>query len=69
MDLDDITLKGEFVIILSASEKKEDKSIEDYKDEILKMKELGKGTKDIVKKIQKESNISKNEIYAYVLKV
>lgn len=69
LDLDDITLKGEFVIILSASEKKEDKSIEDYKDEILKMKEFGKGTKDIVKTIQKESNISKNEIYAYVLEV
>ncbi|MDO5048155.1 MAG: 16S rRNA (cytidine(1402)-2'-O)-methyltransferase [Anaerococcus sp.] len=66
--IEELTLKGEFVLILEKGEKKE-KSIVDYKEEILNLVNEGKRTKEIVKEIQKKSKLNKNEIYDYVLQI
>ena len=68
INIEDVTLKGEFVLILEGGEKKEE-SIESYKDEILKSIDEGKRTKEIVKEIKKKSKLGKNEIYEYVLEL
>ena len=65
--IEDITLKGEFVLILSGKVKSEDADISAYEDEIKKQIDEGLRTKDIVKNIKKVSDFSKNEIYEYVL--
>lgn len=67
LDPEDITLKGEFVLILSKNESEDEESIEDYKDLIKDLKKQNLRTKDIVKRIRKVSNLSKNEIYDYVI--
>lgn len=66
IDIDAITLKGEFVLILEGR-KVEEKSIASYEGEIKNLLASGKRTKDIVKIIKEKSGLSKNEIYDYVL--
>ncbi|MDO4595002.1 MAG: 16S rRNA (cytidine(1402)-2'-O)-methyltransferase [Tissierellia bacterium] len=66
IDIDQLTLKGEFVLLLNGVEKKE-KTVEDFKDDIIDLYNNGTSTKDIVKKLKKQTGISKNEIYDYVL--
>lgn len=68
INVDDVTLKGEFVLILEGGEREEE-SIESYKPEILKSIKEGKRTKEIVKEIKKKSKLAKNEIYDYVLEL
>ena len=73
MDIKDIdtkglTLKGEFVLVLSGKKAKIIDDITVYNDRINKMLEDGLRTKEIVKIIAKESDLSKNEIYDYVIK-
>ena len=63
----DITLKGEFVLILSGKVITNNESLEDYKDEIKLLLEEGKKTKDISKIIKDKSSFSKNEIYNYII--
>ena len=67
IEIEDVTLKGEFVLILSGKVKSEDTDISIYEDEIKKQIDEGLRTKDIVKNIKKVSDFSKNEIYEYVL--
>lgn len=66
LDIDNITLKGEFVLVLERAQKKA-AGLEDYKDEIGSMLKEGIQTKKIVKEIRKKSDLPKNEIYDYVL--
>ncbi|NVF10699.1 16S rRNA (cytidine(1402)-2'-O)-methyltransferase [Anaerococcus sp. AGMB00486] len=63
----DLTLKGEFVLILEKSLDKKSDSIKNYKNEIFDMKKSGKSTKDIVKSLRKSTGFSKNEIYDYII--
>lgn len=67
LDINEIILKGEFIIILSGNEEIKDASLEDYKILINEMKANGDRTKDIVKRIKEVSNFSKNDIYEFVL--
>ena len=68
LSIEDVTLKGEYVLILQGA-LKEEKQITDYKESILEKIDEGMRTKDIVKSIKKESGLSKNEIYEYVLEL
>ena len=65
---EDLTLKGEFVLILSGKVDKENKTLSDFKEEIDEMLDEGMKTKDISKIISKKSNFPKNDIYEYILK-
>lgn len=67
IDIEDIILKGEFVLILEKSQEKIKTNIKDYEKEILGMKNAGKSTKDIVKSLRKTTDFSKNEIYNFVI--
>lgn len=64
---EEITLKGEFVLILEGKKEEEFEDISNFDKEIRQMIDKGKTTKEIVKKIKKESRFSKNEIYEYVI--
>lgn len=68
IDEEDITLKGEFVLILSGKVEKESKTMSDFKEEIDEMLDEGMKTKEISKIISKKSNFPKNDIYEYILK-
>lgn len=68
LSIEDVTLKGEYVLILQGA-LKEEKQITDYREIILEKIDEGMRTKDIVKSIKKESGLSKNEIYEYVLEL
>ena len=63
----DITLKGEFVLVLSGKSSDAAANIQDLKAEILEKLSQGLSTKDIVKEMRKKTGFSKNEIYDYVL--
>lgn len=67
LDENELTLKGEFVLILSGGGLKKDLSLDDFKEKILQMKNEGYKTKEIVKIISKESSFSKNQVYDYVI--
>lgn len=64
---DEITLKGEFVLILEGKKEEDSTDISSFDDKIKEMIGDGKSTKEIVKSIKKESGFSKNEIYEYVI--
>ncbi|EEB36528.1 S-adenosylmethionine-dependent methyltransferase, YraL family [Anaerococcus hydrogenalis DSM 7454] len=64
---EDITFKGEFVLVLEKNLEKENLDITSFKDEILQLKKEGKSTKDIVKSLKKSTSFSKNDIYNYVI--
>ena len=64
---EEITLKGEFVLILEGKKHDESADISSFDEKINVMIDEGKSTKEIVKNIKKESRFSKNEIYEYVL--
>ncbi|WP_276877734.1 16S rRNA (cytidine(1402)-2'-O)-methyltransferase [Anaerococcus hydrogenalis] len=64
---EDITFKGEFVLVLEKNLEKENLDISSFKDEILQLKKEGKSTKDIVKSLKKSTSFSKNDIYNYVI--
>ena len=68
LSIEDVTLKGEYVLILEGGHKEENQ-ITDYRESILEKIDDGMRTKDIVKSIKKESGLSKNEIYEYVLEL
>lgn len=65
--IEDVTLKGEFVLILSGKVQSEIDDISAYEEHIKKQIAEGLRTKDIVKNIKEISSFSKNEIYEYVL--
>ena len=67
IDPEQITFKGEFVLILEGNKEEESNDISTFDEEIRQMIDKGKSTKEIVKKIKEESGFSKNEIYEYVL--
>lgn len=67
INTENLTLKGEFVLILEKNKKEENLDISSYKDDILKMKKEGESTKDIVKSLKKSTSFSKNEIYDFVI--
>ncbi|MDU5912957.1 MAG: 16S rRNA (cytidine(1402)-2'-O)-methyltransferase [Anaerococcus vaginalis] len=67
IETQNLTLKGEFVLILEKNNLEENLDISSYKDEILKMKKEGESTKDIVKSLKKSTPFSKNEIYDFVI--
>lgn len=67
INLDDLTIKGEFVLILSKNENLVEEKIEDYKEKILDLINQNYKTKEIVKEIKKISGLSKNQIYDYIL--
>ncbi len=67
IDIHNITLKGEFVLILSGQVLSNSESIEDYKDEIESLIKDGLRTKDITKIIKDKTNFSKNQIYEYII--
>lgn len=64
---DEITFKGEFVLILEGKKEEEAEDISSFDQTIKDMIADSKSTKEIVKKIKKESKFSKNEIYEYVI--
>ncbi|WP_151410636.1 16S rRNA (cytidine(1402)-2'-O)-methyltransferase [Anaerococcus sp. Marseille-P9784] len=68
IDQEDITLKGEFVLVLSGKVEKESNSLDDFKEEIDEMLDKGMKTKEISKIISEKSNFPKNDIYEYILK-
>lgn len=68
IDEEDITLKGEFVLVLSGKVEKESNSLDDFKEEIDEMLDNGMKTKEISKIINEKSNFPKNDIYEYILK-
>lgn len=68
IDEEDITLKGEFVLVLSGKVEKESNSLDDFKEEIDEMLDNGMKTKEISKIISEKSNFPKNDIYEYILK-
>lgn len=68
IDEEDITLKGEFVLVLSGKVEKESNSLDDFKEEIDQMLDNGMKTKEISKIISEKSNFPKNDIYEYILK-
>lgn len=68
IDEEDITLKGEFVLVLSGKVEKENNSLDDFKEEINEMLDNGMKTKEISKIISEKSNFPKNDIYEYILK-
>lgn len=67
IDLEEITFKGEFVLILEGRKYEDFQDISSFDDRIRQEISEGKSTKEIVKIIRKESNFTKNEIYDYVL--
>ena len=67
ISIEEITLKGEFVLLLSGKKQSNNLKITDYEDEIKNQIDQGISTKDIVKNIKKTTDFSKNEIYEYVL--
>ncbi len=67
VDVDDITLKGEFVLVLSGKTEDESNDISTYEKKIKSLLADGMSTKDIVKNLRAETDFSKNEIYEYVL--
>ena len=64
---DEITFKGEFVLILEGKKEEKSDDISTFDEKIRQMINDGKSTKEKKKKIKKESRFSKNEIYEYVL--
>lgn len=60
-------MKGEFVLILEGKKEDESEDISSFDKVIQELIDDGKSTKEIVKKIKKESSFSKNEIYEYVI--
>lgn len=64
---DEITFKGEFVLILEGKKEDESEDISSFDKIIQELIDDGMSTKEIVKKIKKESKFSKNEIYDYVI--
>ena len=64
---DNLTLKGEFVLILSAALKDEARSLDDFNSEVNDYINQGLRTKEIVGIIKDKTEFSKNEIYEYVL--
>lgn len=69
IDINNLTLKGEFVLILSGREDNKSQNIEDLEVDILNMLSDGLSTKDIVKDLRKQTEFSKNEIYDYVIEL
>lgn len=67
IDPEEITFKGEFVLILEGKKEEESDDISSFDEKIKQMIEEGKSTKEIVKIIRKKSSFSKNEIYEYVI--
>lgn len=67
IDVDDLVIKGEFVLILSKNHEIDEPSLDDYKNEIIDLKKQNYKTKDIVKLIRKKGNFSKNELYDYIV--
>lgn len=66
---ENLTLKGEFVLILSGADTKREESLDDFESEIKSYLSDGLRTKEITKIIKNKSNFNKNEIYEYVLKL
>lgn len=64
---EEITFKGEFVLILEGKKEDESVDISSFDEKIKQMIEEGMSTKEIVKIIKKESSFSKNEIYEYII--
>lgn len=67
INTDELTLKGEFVLILEKNNENESLDISSYKEQILQMKKNGESTKDIVKSLRKSTTFSKNDIYEFVI--
>ena len=67
IDINQLTIKGEFVLILSGKVGKNEEKIEDFKEEIQDLLNKGMKTKDISKKIKEKTTLSKNEIYEYII--
>ena len=68
INADNLTLKGEFVLILSGKKRESIDEISSYDKKIEELLDQGLRTKEIVKSILKESSLSKNEVYDYVIK-
>ena len=68
LDIENITLKGEFVLLLEGGVREKD-SLSAYREKILALLSQGLKTKDVVKEIKNEASLSKNEIYEYVLEL
>ena len=69
VSIDDITLKGEFVLVLSGKSLEVSDNIADYENKIQDKLAQGLSTKDIVKEMRKVTAFSKNDIYEYVLEL
>lgn len=69
IDTDNLTLKGEFVLILEGNNQSLEEDISDFEDEIKDYIKQGLKTKEITKIIKEKSSLNKNEIYEYVLRL
>ena len=67
INIDELTLKGEFVLVLSGADLIANESLEDFEDDIKAYIKQGLRTKEITKIIKDKSSFNKNEIYEYVL--
>ena len=62
------TLKGEMVVIVSGKEKDEAVSLESVYPYVVQYMNEGMKTKQAVQQVAKEYNLSKNELYQFVIK-
>lgn len=67
INIDELTLKGEFVLVLSGADLIANESLEDFEGEIKAYIKQGLRTKEITKIIKDKSSFNKNEIYEYIL--
>ncbi|WP_311492767.1 16S rRNA (cytidine(1402)-2'-O)-methyltransferase [uncultured Anaerococcus sp.] len=67
IDPEQITFKGEFVLILEGKKEEDSGDLSSFDEKIKEMIKDGKATKEIVKEIKRVSPFSKNEIYEYVI--
>lgn len=69
INVEDLTLKGEFVLVLSGAIEDQNQSISDFDNEIKTYIGQGLKTKEITKIIKDKSSLNKNEIYEYVISI
>ena len=62
------SLKGEMVVIVSGKEKEESASLDSVYPIVLQYMDKGMKTKQAVQQVAKEYNLSKNELYQFVIK-
>lgn len=67
IEIDRLTLKGEFVLILEGDSQEKEVDLEDYREEILGLLNEGRRTKEVTKILVEKTGLPKNQVYDYVI--